>query len=137
MGITKIDPVKLASDAQGFGQLGWSVAPKRFSDSRSILAHNVQSLDRMDGPYEDGRRVSIIAADAIQHPVHSIGEVNICAASFAIHHGVSRGFSAAGMAGLVLLAVISFRFQDIPGSDYVADLPDKSFAQKFAGNRLN
>jgi hypothetical protein len=46
--------------------------------------------------------------------MHPVGEIHIRAASFSVHHRISPCFSNVRMAGLILLAIVSFCFYDVP-----------------------
>lgn len=83
---------------------------------------------------ENGGRVTGFASNDIQHPVHTVGKVDIPAPRRTEHRGIPRCFTPAGVRAQVLEAVIRFHLSYYRNHLIFSYSTNQKFAEQISGH---
>ena len=99
-------------------------------------AHQIHSLERLDGPHEHGRRPTLRFRDKVQAVVHTVDKVHVGIAGRTEHDGISFRPAESSMGGQIVGTDVGLDFND-PANSYAGEvLSDQSAADQGAGHRL-
>src|SRR5215831_11864705 len=107
-------------DAERVAQLGRSVRQIDVAPHAAPLAHQLDSLYRLDRANQHGAWLALGASDGVEAPVHAVDEIDVRDARRPVERLCARGQAGGRVAGQIVLSDVRFRFNDAAGGDAVS-----------------
>jgi len=98
----------------------------------SILRHVLDARERFEGTEEDRSCFTLALTRNVQAVMVAVDEVNIGVAGRSEKDRSAGGVASGGVGGGVVLAEVSFDFDDPGGEAKFSGVADEDFAEKFA-----
>jgi hypothetical protein len=98
------------------------------------LGHFFYAGERFQGAEQDASGLAIGFAGDVEAVVSAIDEIDVGVAGWAEEHGIAGGEAGGGVGGGIVLAEVSFDFDDAGGEGDSPTFANQDLAQEFAGD---